>query len=78
LANINPPNYFFPFTNTFAMNRAKKGYKGKYIISSEGAKSFEAALYLCKYLYGKEIAQSLADGLVIEWDLETIPYLILE
>ncbi len=53
-------------------------HDGKYITSVGGAKSFEAALYLCEYLYGKEIAQSLAGGLVIDWDLETVPHLIID
>lgn len=47
----------------------------KYITSAGGAKSFEAALYLCELLYGKEIARSLAKGLVIEWDLDKTPHL---
>jgi len=46
----------------------------KFITSAGGAKSFEAALYLCEYLYGKEIAQSLAKGLVIDWNLEDLSY----
>lgn len=50
----------------------------KYITSAGGAKSFEAALYLCEFLYGKEIAQSLAGGLVIDWDLKTVPHLIID
>jgi len=45
----------------------------KYITSAGGAKSFEAALYLCEYLYGKEIADSLAEGLVIDWKLNEVP-----
>lgn len=49
----------------------------KYITSAGGAKSFEAALYLCEYLYGKEIAKSLAGGLVIDWNLDTVPHLII-
>ncbi|MGB5819746.1 MAG: DJ-1/PfpI family protein [Saonia sp.] len=49
----------------------------KYITSAGGAKSFEAALYLCEHLYGKEIADSLAKGLVIDWDLNQVPKLIL-
>jgi transcriptional regulator GlxA family with amidase domain len=53
-------------------------HDGKYITSAGGAKSFEAALYLCEYLYGKEIADSLAKGLVISWDLEGVPSLILQ
>ncbi|MBU3010765.1 DJ-1/PfpI family protein [Polaribacter vadi] len=50
----------------------------KYITSAGGAKSFEAALYLCEFLYGKEIAQSLAGGLVIDWNLDNVPHLIIE
>jgi len=50
----------------------------KYITSAGGAKSFEAALYLCKYLYGSEIAISLAKGLVIEWKLDDLSYIYKE
>ena len=53
-------------------------HDGKYITSAGGAKSFEAALYLCEYLYGKEIAQTLAGGLVIDWDLDKVPHLIVD
>ena len=51
-------------------------HDGKYITSAGGAKSFEAALYLCEYLYGKEIAESIAGGLVIDWNLEDVPRFI--
>lgn len=53
-------------------------HDGKYITSAGGAKSFEAALYLAEVLYGKEIAKSLAKGLVIDWDLEEVPHLIIK
>ena len=53
-------------------------HDGKYITSAGGAKSFEAALYLCQYLYGKDIANELAGGLVINWDLNTVPHLVIE
>lgn len=53
-------------------------HDGKYITSAGGAKSFEAALYLCEVLYGKAVADSLARGLVIDWDLQDIPHLILQ
>jgi transcriptional regulator GlxA family with amidase domain len=53
-------------------------HDGKYITSAGGAKSFEAALYLCEHLYGKKVAQSLARGLVIDWKLDAIPHLIIE
>lgn len=52
-------------------------HDGKYITSAGGAKSFEAALYLCEYLYGPDIARSLAGGLVIDWKLEEVPRVIL-
>lgn len=51
-------------------------HDGKAITSAGGAKSFEAALYLCEYLYGKEIAESLAGGLVIDWNLDSISHVI--
>lgn len=48
------------------------------IISSVGgAKSFEASLYLTQLLYGKKIADELAEGLVIDWDLGNIKHLII-
>ena len=53
-------------------------HDGKYITSAGGAKSFEAALYLCEYLYGAEIAKSLAGGLVIDWNLKHIPHLVIK
>ena len=52
-------------------------HDGKYITSAGGAKSFEAALYLCEYLYGKKIAQSLAGGLVIDWNLDQVPHIVV-
>ena len=53
-------------------------HDGKYITSAGGAKSFEAALYLSEYLYGEEIAKSLAKGLVIDWKLKEVPHLIIK
>lgn len=53
-------------------------HDGKYITSAGGAKSFEAALYLCEHLYGAAIARSLAGGLVIDWKLAEVPHLIVE
>lgn len=53
-------------------------HDGKYITSAGGAKSFEAALYLAEHLYGDSIARSLARGLVIDWDLEAVPHLIVD
>jgi transcriptional regulator GlxA family with amidase domain len=53
-------------------------HDGKYITSAGGAKSFEAALYVCELLYGKEVAKSLAGGLVIDWSLKTVPHLVIK
>jgi transcriptional regulator GlxA family with amidase domain len=53
-------------------------HDGKYITSAGGAKSFEAALYVCEFLYGKEVATSLAGGLVIDWNVAAVPHLIVE
>jgi len=50
----------------------------KFITSAGGAKSFEAALYLCEHLYGKEVAKRLAGGLVIDWELENVSHLRVE
>ena len=52
-------------------------HDGKYITSAGGAKSFEAALYLCEVLYGRAVAQRLAQGLVIDWQVEAVPHLIV-
>lgn len=51
-------------------------HDGKTITSAGGAKSFEAALYLCEFLYGREVTESIAKGLVIDWDLNQVPHYI--
>jgi transcriptional regulator GlxA family with amidase domain len=53
-------------------------HDGKYITSVGGAKSFEAALYLCEYLYGSSIARDLSKGLVINWNLDSLKYIYVE
>ncbi len=53
-------------------------HDGKYITSAGGAKSFEAALYLTEIMYGKKIAQSLAGGLVIDWQIDKTPKIVIE
>ncbi len=52
-------------------------HDGKFITSAGGAKSFEAALYLAEHLYGDSIARSLAGGLVIDWDLNEVPHVVV-
>ena len=51
-------------------------HDGKYITSAGGARSFEASLYLTELLYGKDIARSIAQGLVIDWDLDSVECII--
>ena len=52
-------------------------HDGKYITSAGGAKSFEASLYLAELLYGPAVARRLAKGLVIDWDLSTVPHVVI-
>ena len=74
------PSDIAKYQNMFPQLRVKDSvlfvHDGKYITSAGGAKSFEAALYLCEHLYGKEIAESLAGGLVIDWNLKEVPKVI--
>ena len=52
-------------------------HDGKFITSAGGAKSFEAALYLTELLYGKKVADGVAGGLVIDWDVRKVPAMIV-
>jgi transcriptional regulator GlxA family with amidase domain len=52
-------------------------HDGKYITSAGGAKSFDAALYLTQTLYGKDIADRIAEGLVIDWELSQVRHLVI-
>jgi len=49
-------------------------HDGPAITSVGGAKSFDAALYLTEILYGKKVADGIAKGLVIDWDLEDVEH----
>ncbi len=50
---------------------------GKFITSVGGARSYEPALYLVESLYSKANARRIARGLVLDWDVEKIPHLIV-
>ncbi len=80
VASTTFPSDIKPYREMFPQLEVKDSvlfvHDGKYITSAGGAKSFEASLYLCEYLYGKEIAQSLAGGLVINWNVDTVPKFI--
>jgi transcriptional regulator GlxA family with amidase domain len=49
-------------------------HDGPCITSVGGAKSYEAALYLCELLYGRTVAEEIGRGLVIDWDLASVPH----
>lgn len=49
----------------------------KLITSAGGAKSYEPALYLVELLYGKNAAQGIARGLVIDWIPGSIPAVLM-
>jgi transcriptional regulator GlxA family with amidase domain len=49
-------------------------HDGPALTSVGGAKSFDAALYLCELLYGPEKARGIARGLVIDWDLGSVAH----
>ncbi len=50
---------------------------GKFITSVGGAASYEPALYLVEKLYSREHAVRTGQGLVIDWNLEKVPHVIL-
>lgn len=45
------------------------------ITSAGGAKSYDAALYLCELLYGKKVAKGIGRGLVIDWQLDKVSHI---
>ncbi|MBI3950855.1 MAG: hypothetical protein HY314_10430 [Acidobacteria bacterium] len=49
---------------------------GKHITSVGGARSYEPTLYLVEKLYSKQNAQRVGEGLVLDWDLDTMPHVI--
>lgn len=64
------------FPNTEMIDSVLFVHDGKYITSAGGAKSFEASLYLCELMYGKKVADQLAKGMVIDWDLGELDYIV--
>jgi len=47
----------------------------KSITSAGGAKSYDPALFLVEHLYGKKVADGIAKGLVIDWNLNQVKYI---
>lgn len=75
-ANIDVMRKMFP--NLDIRDSTLFVHDGKIITSAGGAKSFEASLYLCELLYGKKNADEIAEGMVIDWDLETTKCVIVD
>ncbi|MBK5277498.1 MAG: DJ-1/PfpI family protein [Bacteroidia bacterium] len=51
-------------------------HDGKAITSAGGAKSYDPALYLVELLYGKNAADGIAKGLVLDWDVQQVKHII--
>ncbi|MFZ1808059.1 MAG: DJ-1/PfpI family protein [Cyclobacteriaceae bacterium] len=47
----------------------------KAITSAGGAKSYDPALFLVELLYGKKVADGIAKGLVIDWQLDEVKHI---
>ena len=62
------------YPNTIVHEDVLFVHDGKFITSAGGAKAFEGSLYLCELLYGKKVADQLAEGMVIDWDLDSLPF----
>lgn len=72
------PKYREMFPNLDVREDVMFVHDGKFITSAGGARSFDGALYLCEHLYGKEVAQRLAQGLVIDWQLEEVKHAVVD
>lgn len=49
----------------------------KFITSAGGAKSFEPAQYMIELLYGKDVADENGKGMVIDWNKEDYPHVVI-
>lgn len=47
---------------------------GKTLTSAGGVKSYEVAMYFVENLYGKDVAQGIASGLLIDWDRSRLKF----
>ena len=74
------PSDIDKFRETFPQLDVYEGvsfvHDGKTITSAGGAKSYDPALYLVEYLYGKDKAEGVAGGLVIDWKVEEIKHIL--
>lgn len=67
------------FKKTFPQLTVHEGvsfvYDRKFITSAGGAKSYDPALFLVELLYGKKVADGIAKGLVIDWQLDHVKHI---
>lgn len=47
---------------------------GHALTSVGGVKSYEIAMYFVENVYGKEVTAGIADGLLIDWDIDELVY----
>lgn len=47
---------------------------GRALTSVGGVKSYEVAMYLVENLYGKDVTAGIAQGLVMDWDIDELVY----
>lgn len=74
------PSDIGKFRETFPQLDVYEGisfvHDGKAITSAGGAKSYDPALYLVEYLYGRDKAIGVGKGLVIDWDVSEVKHII--
>jgi transcriptional regulator GlxA family with amidase domain len=67
------------FRETFPDLKVHEGvsfvHDRKAITSAGGAKSYDPALFLVEHLYGKKVADGIAKGLVIDWQLNQVSHI---
>lgn len=68
------PRYRKLFPQLTVLEDVSFVHDGSLITSAGGVKSYDAAMYLVEFLYGKQVAVNLGKGLIIDWDLENIAH----
>ncbi len=66
------------FRETFGTVKVHGGvsfvHDGALVTSAGGARSYDAALYVCERIYGEEVTRAIAKGLVIDWDVDEVAH----
>lgn len=69
------PRYKSTFPQLVVHEGVSFVHDGKFITSVGGAKSYDPALYLAELLYGKQAAEEIGRGLVIDWSLGQVRHI---